>query len=293
MPPLSILSFNIGQRGLALTLGDRTLGEFLVSLGAPDIVCFQETKTLRTDLTDRTAIAQGYSCFFACHRSVSNWCGVLTCVRDGVPVLEVQAGLFGALSHSIVDLRGSRAASEGGGALALDSEGRVMLTDHGVLVLANVYLPALGGTTDRDARVAVKAAFCEGLAAAVVELQGKGRRVVVCGDLNISHRPVDNSEAATYSRRHGGQPFEGDQFRVWLSGMLVPRERLLLLLEGDARAARSALADALLLRGVRPLLVDSFRALHPTATGAYTCWDAAAACRGVQHCGGGPGRRAG
>lgn len=266
---MRIVSFNIGKHGLALTLAETTksgtLTEFLDHLGQPDIVCFQEIKTLRSGLSEQSALARGYSCFFACHRSISNWSGVLTCVRDSIPVCAVQAGLFGALSHEICDLRTSRAAVECGGALSLDSEGRVLLTDHGAFVLANIYLPALGGT-DRETRVAVKAALCEGLAAAIAELQGRGRRVIVCGDFNVAHQPQDHCDAATWSKGHGGAPFESNTFRVWLSSMLVKKEHL----------ASAALSQ---LRGTRPLLVDSFRAFYPDKAGAYTCWSVAAASR--------------
>lgn len=294
-----IVSFNIGLRGLALTIAETTttgqLADLLSALGSPDIACFQETKTLRAALREQTALATGYACFFSCHRSVSNWSGVLTCVRANVPVLAVQAGLFGALSQGVIDLRDSSAAAAAGGALALDSEGRVLLTDHGAFVLANVYMPAMGSTTDPSGRAAAKEAFCEGLAAAVAMLQARGRCVIVVGDLNVAHRPADHVDAPSYARRHGGASFESDRFRTWLSGMLVPRERITCCsstttseewgaLAGATAAATEGGGELEALRGVRPLLVDSFRALHPEATSSgYSCWSTAASCRLTNH----------
>ena len=287
---MRILSFNIGQRGLALTLAETTkrgtLIELLESLGSPEIACFQEIKTHRTGLSEHTALAKGYSCYFGCHRISSNYSGVLTCVRDGIPVHEVQVGLFGSLTHGIVDLRSFRSAVEGAGALAMDTEGRVLLSDHGVFVLANVYLPALGSSTDPDSRVAVKAALCEGLASFVVQLQAAGRRVVVCGDLNIAHRPVDHCDASTYVRRRG-VPFESDNFRMWLSSILLSREQIDSLRNEKQQAvlgtSPSVLDPLALQRGVRPLLVDSFRCLHPLQPGAYSCWNAAASSRATNY----------
>ena len=77
---------------------------------------------------------------------------------------------------------------------ALDAEGRCLLTDHGGFVLINVYVHSTGGAADDGAyqdKCARKLAFLRALRCKMDALRAAGRRVVLCGDLNIAARGAD------------------------------------------------------------------------------------------------------
>ncbi|EIE20130.1 DNase I-like protein [Coccomyxa subellipsoidea C-169] len=76
----------------------------------------------------------------------------------------------------------------------LDSEGRVVMTDHGAFVLVNVYGPAISTEESAEERYAFKLRFYEGLLHRIQTLRASGRCVILLGDLNISLAPIDSCD---------------------------------------------------------------------------------------------------
>lgn len=128
--PVTLVSFNVGLRGLEGTLSAAfggSLSGLLAALHNPDILCLQETKLTggRLPTTRDSALAAGYSSFFSNARSGSavGRHGVAIIVRDGLflPVLAVEEGLTGALYAAgvsfggLIDGGGSGSVGAGGG----------------------------------------------------------------------------------------------------------------------------------------------------------------------------------
>lgn len=124
--------------------------------------------------------------------------------------------------------------STGIGIEAHDMEGRVVTLDMGAFYLVNVYTP---NSQTELARLAYRMEWEEAFADYVCRLD-KEKPVVVCGDMNVAHREIDLANPKT-NRRNAG-------------------------FTDEERGAMSNLLG----RG----FVDSFRHLHPDATGAYSWW---------------------
>jgi exodeoxyribonuclease III len=120
------------------------------------------------------------------------------------------------------------------GAREYDDEGRALVADFGEYVLVSAYFP---NSQDGGARLGYKLGFC----AEILELCGKavasGRHVVVAGDYNIAHEPIDLANPKANEGNPGYLPEE----RSWMDKYL---------------AAGYA---------------DPFRRLHPEP-GQYTWW---------------------
>ncbi|CAM6087652.1 unnamed protein product [Calypogeia fissa] len=259
---MRIVSYNVNGLRARLSSPPRTLSAFLDSLDA-DIICLQETKMARHDLTADIAVAEGYESFFSCNRnakkkSIGGYSGVATFCRVGIlpsstsPILPLAAdeGLTGLLHRS------QTGDNEGGKGrvgcyeeiaktdlsmqelLQLDSEGRCLITDHGSFVLFNLYCPRVeGGDAER---LKFKLDFFRTLQRRWEALLNRNRRVIAIGDFNISPYAIDHCDP--------GPDFDKNICRRWF--------RSLLKHEGGA-------------------FWDVFRFLHPDRQEAFTCWSAA------------------
>jgi exonuclease III len=100
--------------------------------------------------------------------------------------------------------------------LQLDSEGRTLVTDHGLFVLVNTYCPALAS----EGRGPFKAQYHAQLAALCRALAAAGRRVLLVGDLNVAHTELDHRDAEGWTERHGGAAFQREPHRLWMDRLL-------------------------------------------------------------------------
>jgi exodeoxyribonuclease III len=120
------------------------------------------------------------------------------------------------------------------GASEYDEEGRALVADYGDFVLVSAYFP---NSQEGGSRLGYKIGFCDEVLALCDRLVASGRRVVVCGDWNIAHEPIDLANPKSNEGNPGYLPEE----RAWM--------------------------DKYLASGY----VDSFRRLHPEP-GQYTWW---------------------
>ncbi|KAL6846698.1 hypothetical protein ACP4OV_024146 [Aristida adscensionis] len=244
---VKIVTYNVnGLRPRVAQHG--SLRRLLDSLDA-DIICLQETKLSRQDLSGDVITAEGYEAFVSCNRSskgrgaysgVATFCRVTSAFSSQEVALPIAAeegftGLQGYAKNSeiIGDFILAMPVEEEGlgevsreDLLRVDNEGRCIITDHGHFVLFNIYGPAVEEDDKERKRWE--------------HLLALGKRVLVVGDLNIAPASMDRCDAPP--------GFEKQMFREWLRSML--REH------GGP-------------------FFDAFRSKHPESclTGAYTCFN--------------------
>nr|CAB3457713.1 unnamed protein product [Digitaria exilis] len=228
---VKIVTYNVnGLRPRVAQHG--SLRRLLDALDA-DIICFQETKLSRQDLSADVIMAEGYEAFVSCNRStkgrgaysgVATFCRVSSAFSSQEVALPVAAeeGFTGlqdyAKNSEIVGdfIIATPAEEEGLGEitredlLRVDNEGRCIITDHGHFVLFNIYGPAVE-ENDKE-RVRFKLLFYKILQKRWEHLLALGKRVFVVGDLNIAPSSIDRCDAPP--------GFEKQMFREWLRSML-------------------------------------------------------------------------
>jgi len=124
---------------------------------------------------------------------------------------------------------------EGVGDARFDDEGRVLAVRFGTLVAITAYFP---NSREAGARLDYKLAFCAALELYLARWRAAGRSVVLLGDYNIAHHPIDLARPKENQKNAGYLPEE----RAWMTRYLELGYR------------------------------DVFREQHPELTGAYTWW---------------------
>ena len=124
----------------------------------PDVVCLQELKAERSQVPEACQV-DGYDAYWHCLRGYS---GVSLQIRKGL------ADAPPVFSHPDFDM-----------------ESRMVQAALGSLVIASVYVP--NGGKDYDAKIR----FMEQLGAWAHDIQGTGRELILCGDMNITRSDID------------------------------------------------------------------------------------------------------
>ena len=137
----------------------------------------------------------------------------------------------------------------------LDSEGRCVILEFPAFVLFGLYSPANSSGTRDDFRYA----FLLALDMRVRNLIREGKRVIVCGDLNVSREEIDTANAEQSLRK------EGLTHEDYIS---TPNRRIFnqLLEGGDVSGERDPGRE-------QPVLWDVCRGFHPTRAGMFTHWE--------------------
>ncbi len=154
-----------------------------------DVVCVQELKAQDGDLVDAMRACSGLTGHFHCAE------------RKG---------------YSGVGLYSRRAPDRvmpGLGIADIDAEGRYLQADFGNLSVVSLYLPS--GSSSEE-RLAAKFRFLERFIPRLTELARSGRDVVICGDWNIAHKPIDLENWRANQKNPGFLPEE----RAWVDGVI-------------------------------------------------------------------------
>jgi len=161
----------------------------------PDIVCLQEIKAASEQVPAALREIEGYWC---------HWHG--------------GKGYSGVAMHLRRDVFPERPDFSHP---SFDFENRIVVVSRGDLVVASVYVP--NGGKDFEAKMRFLAAMED----YVATLRAEGRRVVVCGDLNVARTDMDVHPKERKPGAIGQRPDEREQLERILSRGLVDLGRAL------------------------------------------------------------------
>lgn len=185
---------------------------------APDILCLQETKAQDDQVVETISPIEGYH-IYSNSAEKKGYSG--TAIITKTKPLSVTKGI-GMEEH--------------------DNEGRVLCAEYEKFYLVTVYVPNSGSDLKRlGYRQTWDLAFFNYLK----NLEAK-KPVIVCGDMNVAHQPIDLTHPkANYNKYAGYMQEEIDGMDRFTQGGLV----------------------------------DSFRYFYPDKTGAYSWWSYRAGAR--------------
>ena len=103
--------------------------------------------------------------------------------------------------------------SPGFGVQRFDREGRTIQADFGDFVLFNVYFP---NGKSSDERLAYKMEFYDAFLEHIESIRTTGRNIIVCGDVNTAHKPIDLARPKANEKISGFLPIE----REWIDRLL-------------------------------------------------------------------------
>jgi exodeoxyribonuclease III len=98
----------------------------------------------------------------------------------------------------------------GFGCAEFDGEGRYLEADFGRLAVASIYLPSGSAGPHRQAS---KFRFLETFLPHLLDLRRQKREIILCGDWNIAHQPIDLKNWRSNQKNSGFLPEE----RAWLT----------------------------------------------------------------------------
>ena len=143
----------------------------------------------------------------------------IKCLEDEVPrplkaprrshatfVPAVRRGYSGVALYSKVPHR----QKAGFGHAEFDDEGRYLEADFGELTVISLYLPSGSSGPERQAS---KFRFLEAFLPHLATLRRRGKEIILCGDWNIAHQPIDLKNWRSNQKNSGFLPEE----RAWLT----------------------------------------------------------------------------
>lgn len=155
---------------------------------SPDILCVQETKATPDQLEAPLLNPPGYRALWQSAER-KGYSGVAAFVRQEPDAVRPL------------------------GTPEFDAEGRTQILEYPDLTIVNCYFP---NSQEEGARLSYKLAFCDAVLEACNELVAAGRDLVVCGDFNIAHKPIDLENPKANERNPGFLPEE----RAWMDRFL-------------------------------------------------------------------------
>lgn len=130
----------------------------------PDIICLQETKADMEQIVEINRLPEGYQGKYFSATSKKGYSGVVT---------------FDKLNAR---------HEQGFGVEKFDVEGRVIISYLQDLILLNIYFPK--GYADNE-RLDYKLEFYDAIFDCVEKLKNINKNIVICGDYNTAHNPID------------------------------------------------------------------------------------------------------
>jgi exodeoxyribonuclease-3 len=150
----------------------------------PDILCLQETKAQPEQLKPHFMNRDGYSSFF---------------------ISAEKKGYSGtALYTKVQPLSVTPLGIE-----EFDVEGRTLIAEYQDFTLINCYFP---NSQSEGKRLDYKIRYNQAIKSKLDTLVSEGKNIIICGDLNVAHKPIDLTHPKNNEKNPGYLPEE----RAWM-----------------------------------------------------------------------------
>ena len=156
----------------------------------PDVLCLQETKARVDQLGSSLIKDHGYHTYWHSAQK-AGYSGVATFCKEEPYFIQ-----------------------EGLGIDRFDSEGRVLITEHENFLLYNIHFP--NGQKD-DTRLNYKLDFYDELLPIVNDQVENGNNVIITGDWNTAHHPIDLARPKENEKTSGFMPIERQRIDTYVS----------------------------------------------------------------------------
>jgi len=161
---------------------------------SPDFLCLQETKAQTEQLYGKFLEPQGYTSHFA----------------DAV-----KKGYSGTVIYTKNETVGSPDKVYTLGVEEFDNEGRTVFVEYPNFTLVNAYFP---NSQAEGKRIDYKIRFCQAMKSKLDELVAEGKNIILCGDYNIAHKPIDLANPKRNEKNPGYLPEERDWMDIFTDG---------------------------------------------------------------------------
>lgn len=155
----------------------------------PNILCIQETKAHVEQLSHDLINVEGYHSYFSSGER-KGYSGVALYTK--VKSIDIKTGF---------------------GIKQFDNEGRILIAEYPEFTLFNIYYP--NGKSSEE-RLKYKMDFYDAFYNDVNKLKDKGKKIIICGDVNTAHKEIDLARPKENSQISGFLPEE----REWIDKFL-------------------------------------------------------------------------
>ncbi|MDH6303810.1 exodeoxyribonuclease-3 [Parabacteroides sp. PH5-13] len=182
---MKIITYNVNGLRAAVNKG---FTDWLATEN-PDVLCIQETKLQPDQFPSEAFTGLGYYVYlFSAQKK--GYSGVAILTKKKPDHVEVGMGIE-----------------------KYDNEGRFLRADFGDVSIVSVYHPS---GTSGDERQSFKMEWLDAFQKYVLELQKTRPHLILCGDYNICHEPIDIHDPIRNAKSSGFLPEE----REWMTGFL-------------------------------------------------------------------------
>ncbi len=163
-----------------------------LSAESPDVLCLQETKAHKGQVTEELINPD---------LPGGKWRSWWSSAK--------KAGYSGTAIYSKTEPLDIRTM----GYSEFDDEGRVVLAEFPDVVIISAYFP---NSQEAGARLGYKLEFCAAMQEFTDKLVASGKNIILTGDYNIAHKPIDLANPKSNEKNPGYLPEE----RAWLDSFL-------------------------------------------------------------------------